>query len=155
MKYRYSYDYVFIPSDEIQVGDKLISDLSISVKFNVYYKGEELFFDKEDSYFVIDEDNKLYLSSIISCVYNRETMFEFLPTPMLRYAESKGYKIKYEVTDYSWGVLINDCFSDGEFISRDQFEQVFRDNAELFNNINNFPAQNISYFFEQVKEESK
>lgn len=84
MKYRYSYDYMFIPSDEIQVGDKSTIDLSISVEFTVYYKGEKLLFDKEDSYFqaeevnksyldldfVIDEDNMLYLGRIFTNANN-------------------------------------------------------------------------------------
>ena len=157
MKYRYSYDYMFIPSDKIQVGDKLISNLSISVKFQVFYKGKELCFDNKDSYFVIDEVNKLNLSNIIRCVYNRETMFEFLPTPMLKYAESRGYEITYKVADYYWENLFDkgDAECEYEYITKEQFEQIFRQNNERFNNIDNFPAQSISYSVEQVKEESK
>ena len=47
MKYRYIYDYLFIPNEEITVGDKVITDLMIYVKFKVYHNGEEVFFDND------------------------------------------------------------------------------------------------------------
>ncbi|MCQ4021730.1 MULTISPECIES: hypothetical protein [unclassified Ruminococcus] len=157
MKYRYIYDYLFIPSEEITVGDKVITDLMIYVKFKVYHNGEEVFFvnDKGMS-LVIDghsdrEHRKISIEHIIRCVYNRESMFEFLPTSTLRYAESNGYKISYEIDSYGWRVKVNDCVSDCEDISKEQFEEIFRKHIDLFDNSNNYPAQFTSYGTEEVK----
>lgn len=157
MKYRYIYDYLFIPNEEITVGDKVITDLTIYVKFKVYHKGEEIFFDSDKGIpLVIDghsasEHRKISIEHIIRCVYNRESMFEFLPTSTLRYAESNGYKISYEIDSYGWGVKVNECVSDGEYISKEQFEEIFRKYIDLFDCSDNYPAQSTCYSTEEVK----
>lgn len=157
MKYRYIYDYLFRSSEEITVGDKVITDLMIYVKFKVYHNGEEVFFVSDKGIpLVINgysdrENRRISIEHIIRCVYNRESMFEFLPTPTLRYAESNGYKITYEVDSYGWGVKVNDCVTDGEYISKEKFEDIFRKYIDLFDCSDNYPAQSTYYYTEEVK----
>lgn len=149
MKYRFCYDYLFVPSTNILIENKIITGLSIYVKFNVYLNGKELFFTSEDDMlFAIDSCHKKYLHNLIHCIYNKESMFEFLPTPMLKYAENRGYMISYEIASYYWNVEVNDGFSQTELISKKQFEDVFRNNIDSFDNSDNYPAQTLSYYAE-------
>ncbi len=141
-KYRYSCIFSLVPSMNINFNDKLIkvlTELLIVVDFKIYNKCEELFFDKYES-FIVDPHE------MVQCVYSRESMFELLPTPKLRYAENNGYIISYDITSLGWGGEHNGIHEISTYIlSPERFEIIFRDNINLFNNVNNFPTKCSCY----------
>lgn len=146
MRYRYNYDYLFVPSENILVGDKIITDLAVYLEFRVFYDGEEVFFYNNDDVYFKAEGESVYLRDTVRGVFDKDSMFRFEPTALYKHLEDKGYKILYKISDYSWGVGVNECVSDGEVISKELFESIFRDNIELFDNTNNVPAQGVAFY---------
>ncbi len=80
-------------------------------------------------------------------------MYKLLPTAKLEYAKSKGYDIFYDVCKYAKDIEINPAFSEGTVCSKEEFEKLFKENIEFFNNSNNFPAQVPSYGYEIISVE--
>lgn len=157
MKYRLNYCYLFLPCplEIFTVDNEEITDLSMSVRFKVFRDGEEILFEKntvEDIPFDFG-DFQQDLSSIIKVIFDKETMFTFLPTPTIALARSLGYIVEYEPFEYFKGIPIGNGYgsSDSVPISREEFERIFKGNIDLFDNTNNYSAQSISYGWEIVE----
>lgn len=161
--YRLKYEYLFVPVNPanskvttIKNDTENISGLSIFIKYKIFRNGKEVLFvnnEPVDTGFAIDEKFSCYVSDFIECVFNKDSLYKLLPTAKLEYANSKGYKIFYEVCEYAKDIEINPVYSEGTFCSKEEFERLFKENIEFFNNSNNFPAQVPSYGCEVVNVE--
>lgn len=152
-KYRLGYSYLFLADKTILNGDneKIVS-LSVDVVFKVYGKdGEELLCSNTDERAVCDVVNrKVYACDLFRCsVANKKNLYELIPQPELL---NLFGNVDFEVVGYTKELLIkaDSCMSTSIRISKEEFEDIFRNNFESFDTANNKSAQVPAYFTQEV-----
>lgn len=151
--YRLGYDYVFFPKPKeafVYKGDT-IGAMSIYVMFQIFDENgkEELFESKDLSdqrLLMKDGISTFYLSNLLSCSFNRETILHIEEDISL--IEKSGYKVQWKIDSYvkhlDKGIL------DFMEISEEEFMDIMRNHKDLFDNIDNYPAQTVSYITQEV-----
>lgn len=152
-KYRLGYSYLFLSTNELTYNDEKIGALTINVVFKVYGKsGEELLYnDTNDHAVYILSDRKVYACNLFRCsVLNKENLFEFIPQP--EFLKPLG-NVSFEIVDYTKELVTkeNPYTLSPTYISKEEFEDIFRNNFESFDTTNNKSAQVTSYFTQEVE----
>jgi len=70
------------------------------------------------------------------------------PTPYVRRSK---YTINFEVLFYTKDIDTGACLEPVE-IKREEFDQIFKDNLQTFNCMDNKPAQTTSWFYQEVSD---
>lgn len=151
--YRLGYDYMFFPKPKeafVYKGDT-IRAMSIYVMFQVFDENgnEELFESKnlsDQRLLMKDGISTFYLSNLLSCSFDREKMLHIEEDTSLM--EKSGYKVKWVIDSYV--KYLDRGKLDFMEISEEEFMDIMRNHKELFDNIDNYPAQTISYIAQEV-----
>lgn len=149
-KYRLGYSYLFL-ADRFKYSGEDIGALTINVAFKVYGKnGKELLYSNTDDSFVYmsDSNRKVYACDLFRCsVLNKDNLFELIPqTELLKLLGN----VSYEIVGYTKELVSSPYFLSPEYISKEEFEDIFRNNFERFDTTNNKSAQVPSYFTQEV-----
>lgn len=152
-KYRIGYSYLFLADRFMYKGDD-IGALTINVVFKVHDKnGKELLYSDTDDCFVYmsDSNKKVYACDLFRCgVSDKDNLFELIPQSEL--LKPLG-NVSYEIVGYTKELVSRDSpyFLSPEYISKEEFEDIFRNNFERFDTTNNKSAQVPSYFTQEVE----
>lgn len=155
-KYRLGYSYLFL-ADRFMYKCDDIGALTINVVFKVHEKnGKELLYsgtgDPDDIFvYMLDSNRKVYACDLFRCsVLNRDTLFELIPQPEL--LKPLG-SVSFEIVDYTKETVYKDnpYFCSPTYISKEEFEDIFRNNFERFDTTDNKSAQVPSYFTQEVE----
>ncbi|MFP3414331.1 hypothetical protein SB773_22520 [Bacillus sp. SIMBA_074] len=145
-KYRLGYDYLFLAGKSFSYKDDFIGSMSVNVLFKVFDDvGNEQLFESEelnDQRLYFKNGNSCYLTDLISCSIDIENILNFKPNiPLL--IES-GYSLQWEIDFYTKD--LDEGILEPKEISEDEFMDIMKNNMDLFDNVDNYPAQSISYF---------
>jgi len=150
-KYRLGYDYLFLPSESFNYKDDFIGSMSVNVIFKVFDgEGNEKLFESEelnDQKLYFGNDNSCYLTNLIRCSFDRENIIHFEPNIQL--IQKSGYTLQWEIDFYTKD--LDEGILEPKLISRDEFMDIMKNNIDLFDNRDNYPAQSTSYFTQEQK----
>lgn len=155
-KYRIGYSYLFLADRFMYKGDD-IEALTINVVFKVHDKnGKELLYsdtgDPDDIFvYMLDSNKKVYACDLFRCsVSDKDNLFEFIPQP--ERLKPLG-NIFFEIVGYTKELVSRDnpYFLSPTYISKEEFEDIFRNNFERFDTTNNKSAQVPSDFTQEVE----
>lgn len=152
-KYRLGYSYMFL-ADRFTYNGEDIGALTINAIFKIHGKdGKELLYSDTDDRFVYtsDSNRKVYACDLFRCsVSDKDNLFELIPQSEL--LKPLG-NIFFEIVGYTKELVSRDnpYFLSPTYISKEEFEDIFRNNFERFDTTNNRSAQVPSYFTQEVE----
>ncbi|PFM65440.1 hypothetical protein COJ48_06215 [Bacillus cereus] len=149
MKYRLGYDRVFLPRESFSYKGDLIGSTSIGILFKIFDdKGNEKLFDLEEPTLNLKNGESCYVSHLIDCYFDRDTILKIEPD--VRLLKESGYaSVQWEIVDYTKD--IDKGIFEPEMISEEEFMDIMKTHIDLFDVSDNYPAQNTSYFTREVK----
>uniref|UniRef100_UPI003F496215 hypothetical protein n=1 Tax=Bacillus multifaciens TaxID=3068506 RepID=UPI003F496215 len=148
-KYRLGYDYLFLASESFSYKDDYIGAMAVNVLFKVFdSEGNEKLFESEelsDQKLYFENGNSCYLTDLIRCSTDRENILNFEPNILL--IKQSGYTLQWEIDSYEKD--LDEGILEPKKISEDEFMDIMKNNIDLFDNIDNYPAQSCSYFTQE------
>ncbi|OQR53187.1 hypothetical protein [Bacillus sp. CDB3] len=148
-KYRLGYDYLFLPSKSFSYKSDYLGSMSINVLFKVFDgEGNEKLFESEelnDQKLYFENGNSCYLTNLISCSFDRENILNFEPN--ILWIKQCDYQIEWEIDFYTKD--LDEGILEPKNISEAEFMDIMKSNIDLFDNIDNYPTQNTSYFTQE------
>lgn len=154
--YKLGYDYLFLPTKDIEYKGNLIGAMSVDVLFTVKDgEGKELYFDSTnlDNQLLYDKNGKgFYLSEFILCSFDINEILSFRPNIKLLSTLNMDYSISFEVARYWKDISMNGDFFELQptIITKGEFHEIMNMHGELFDNTNNRPAQTTAFFALEV-----
>lgn len=153
-KYRLGYDYLFTVNNPFMYKGDYIGGTSVNVLFKVFdVKGKEIFFESEnelnDRKLDFGNGNKFYLFEFIRCCIDTENVLNFEPNIQIIREFGCSYNLEWEKTSYTKEILI-DGVLESKDISEVEFMELMKNNMELFDNRNNYPAQTTLFFTQEI-----
>ncbi|PEK58834.1 hypothetical protein CN593_29310 [Bacillus pseudomycoides] len=149
-KYRLGYDYLFLASKSFSYKGDYIGSMSVDVFFKVFDgEGNEKLFESEelnDQKLYFENGNSRYLTDLIRCSIDRENILNFEPNILL--IQQSGYTLKWEIDSYTKD--LDEGILEPKIISHDEFMDIIKNNIDLFDNPDNYPAQSTAYFTQEV-----
>ncbi|MED4700533.1 hypothetical protein P9436_15840 [Lysinibacillus capsici] len=153
-KYRLGYDYVFLADTPFMYKGVNIGATSVNVLFKVFdTKGNEKLFESENELneqkIDFGNGNSCYLFEFIRCFIDTENVLNFEPNIKLLREFGCSYTLQWEKTSYTKDILINGVLNP-EDVSEVEFMELMKNNMELFDIRDNYPAQTTSFFTQEI-----
>lgn len=158
-KYRLGYDYLFLPKEPFMYKGDLIVSTSIMVLFKVYdIEGNEILFESEEDKLKeqklkLRNGEECYLYNLFRCCFDKDMfkenkIFDFIPTMNLIMS---NYRVDMTIISYTKDLNGKNFIAEGVQIEDKEFNDIMLNNLDLFDVIDNKPAQSTSYTVEEVK----
>ncbi|MDU6482985.1 MAG: hypothetical protein E6538_13395 [Paeniclostridium sordellii] len=158
-KYRLGYDYLFLPKKSFIYKGDLIGSTSIMVLFKIYdMEGNEILFETEkeelkEQTIKLKNGDECYLSELFYCSFNKEQFkesntFDFSPTMNVIMSNCR---ITMTIYSYTKDLHIDDLIFEQVQIEEKEFNDIMVNNLDLFDVMDNKPAQSTSYIAEEVR----
>lgn len=152
-KYRLGYDYLFIAKKPFNYKGDFIGAMSINVLFKVFDElDNEVLFESnelEDQRLYFKNGNSCFLNDFYNCFIDKKNIFVLASNRPL--TEESGYKFSFEIDSYTKDIN-SDFVLEPEFITRDEFIDIIKNNIDFFDISTNNPAQSTCYFANELKE---
>lgn len=153
-QYRLGYDFLFSPKESFSYKGDFIGAMAVNVLFKVFdTDGQEILFESDELkdqklYF---DDGSCYLSDLIICSFDKESILNFEPNISLL-KKLKG-TVQWEIDSYTKD--IDEGILEPEWITKATFTEIMKNNIDTFDNRNNRSAQTTSYFTQEVMKSRK
>lgn len=157
--YKQGYDYLFLPDRNFHYQGAHIGSMAVYVTIEVAANGETIIFETDSN--VMEEQkvncpngNSIYLIDLIHCKFDKDKVFDFaLNIPLFR--ESGFSSIKWNVVGYAKDIVKNKYSVEEIDIEENEFMDIMEHHLNLFDNSDNYPTQNTSFFAEEIKRSDK
>lgn len=155
MSYRFGYVYLLLPRDSFSYNGDYIGSMSVNVVFKVFKQdGQEILFDSNAS-----EQQRMYhngivfhLQNLLTCSFDPESILRFeLNQPFFQHLNNEIY-LEWEIEGYSKDLDVGTLKP--KEITETEFMTIMRDNRNMFDNPDNYPAQSPAYFTQEVSLQS-
>ena len=153
--YKQGYDYLFLPDKNFHHQSDYIGSMAVYVTIEVAVDGETVTFETNSD--VMEEQkvdcpngDSIYLVDLIQCFFHKDKVYDFaVNIPLFR--ESGFSSIQWTVIGYAKDIVKNKYFVEAVYIEEKEFMDIMRNHLALFDNSDNYPTQNTSFFSEEIK----
>lgn len=143
---RIAYDKLFLAHPTFLYKNEMIGGLSIYLKYEIISlkTGKEVF---SEDLLLLDKKNRvIHIGHFIKCLFDEK---ELVKITIDKELEERGYKVKVSIDSYTKEMDFG--FLESVFIEKEEFFDILENNKKYFNNEDNKPTQNTSYYLIEEK----